>query len=91
MEQGTLFEIILAANYLDIKVASITQEPDYHSPSIFLYLSKAPLELSITQVSSHVYQFQISLTTVYVGPLGALLQGTCQQDQGWATFYSVKL
>ena len=34
VEQDTLFEIILAANYLDIKVAYIIQEPEHHSPSI---------------------------------------------------------
>ena len=32
VEQYTLFEIILAANYLDIKVAYIIQEPELHSP-----------------------------------------------------------
>ena len=39
VEQDTLFEIILAANYLDIKVAYIIQEPEHHSPSISKSLS----------------------------------------------------
>ena len=79
VEQGTLFELILASSYLDIKVGIY---------STCILTPPTTSTRSLLSIYLHIHQGPFPTPFIFtlvppLGPLGPHLQGPSQQDQRW--------